>query len=75
VVTTSGVSAVARVLSCSRIASLRPTPSAGAPIILLAQPAQPGQSVPSGGAVIGWRWVKSEQPCAQRNVSVGIAKP
>ncbi|WP_425005703.1 hypothetical protein [Mycolicibacterium sp. S3B2] len=51
--TTVGMSAVARVASCSCTAALRPAPSAGDPISRRAGRPQSAHGTVSGGALIG----------------------
>lgn len=65
--TTAGVSAVARVASCARMAALRPAPSAGEPIIRRAGSPHCAHTAVSGGAVMGWRSLNTGQPRAHRN--------
>ncbi|MHC9293748.1 hypothetical protein ACRCUN_14850 [Mycobacterium sp. LTG2003] len=60
--TTPGLSAVARVASCSAIARLLPRPRLGAAIILRAGPEQVGHSIASGRELIEYSCFVVPQP-------------
>jgi len=64
--TTAGLSAVAAVASCTRIASLSPTPSLAAVTIRRARCAHLGQVMSSGTAVIECTCSTSSHACEHR---------
>jgi hypothetical protein len=64
--TTVGVSELARVASCNRIAAESPAPSDGAPMTRRASSPQSGQADRSGIDAIGWRSTKSGQSAGHR---------
>ena len=65
--TTCGVSALARVWSCSCIAAVEPIPSAGAPISRRDVARHCGQASSRGTSAIEYLALKSGHPPGQRN--------